>query len=288
MKNIQGFICAITIGLLVQAQGEVIFHDTFQAGNNTAPNIDYALRQTAGLATSSYNLTVGSERSDNTHRIYDVDSDGESAFALTVGKPLSGVGATSWTSSRLATDLTSHLDGNKYSITLDSQFKNMGGNPAGFDTEFAVGILGATGPTVTPMSAESLFGVRLNGTGGGFGIYTNGVLAYGVSTGSTLTWEERFNLELVVDEVNSSVQVLLQGIGDASATDLGTYAVDFSSDPNRIIQLYGSQTDNGSGQGGALYVQTFEMDVSIIPEPGTLGLIVVSSAGLLMVRRLRM
>ena len=265
MKNIQRFICAVTLGLLVQAQGAVVFHDTFQAGNDTAPNIDYALRQTSGLVTTSYNLTIDGSRVDNGHRILDRDSDGESALALKVFKPLGGVGSTSWTASRTAVNFSSYLDGSKYAIKLDSQFVNAGGDPSGFDTAFAVGILASAGATTTPMTAASLFGIRLNGTGGGFGIYTNGTLAFDFAEGSTLVWQERFGLELVVDEVNSTVQVLLQGIGDASATNLGTYAVNFASDPNRIIQLYGSQTDNNSGLGGALAIDTFEMDISTLP-----------------------
>ena len=261
MRKIQRFICAIALGLLVQVQGEVIFHDTFQAGNDTAPNADYALRQTAGLITAGYSLTIDGSRTDNTHRILDRNSDGESALALNVCKPIGGVGSWSWTASRPSVNFSSYLDGNTYSIKLDSQFASAGGNPAGFDTALAVGILGATSPTTTPMTGNSLFGIHLNGTGGGFSVYTNGVLAFDAVTGSSLVWNERFSLELVVDEVNSAVQVLLQGIGDASATDMGTYTVDFESDPDRILQTYGGQTDNGSGAGGVLAIDLFDLKV---------------------------
>lgn len=288
MKNIYGFICAMALGLLMQTQAEVVFHDTFQAANNTAPNTDYALRQTAGQINSSYGLTTDGARVENTYRILDNDSDGESALTLSAYKPLGGLGTTSWTAARTAANFSSYLAGQKYAITLDSQFLNGGGNPAGFDTAFAVGILWAAGATTTPMSFASLFGVSLDGTGGGYDIYSAGTLLHHADTGSSIVWNERFTLSLVVDEAASTVQTLVQGIGDASATDLGTYTADFSSHPERIVQLYGSQTDNGSGAGGYLKIDTFETDVSTIPEPATLGLFGIAASGLLIVRRLRM
>ena len=245
----------------MQTQGEVVFHDTFQAGNDTAPNAGYEMRQTAGRVTSSYDLTRDGGRPDNTHRIMDRDRNGKSALSLNVYKPTGGINSTSWTASRISKNLASYLDGNKYSITLDSRFASNGGNPAGFDSVFAVGMLGATGPSATPMSAESIFGIRLNGTGGGFGIYTNGTLATEASTGSALVWNKRFRLTLSIDETKSTVQVLLQGAPGADATDLGAYTVDFESDPDRIFQMYGGQTDNGSGAGGVLAIDLFDLNV---------------------------
>lgn len=288
MKNIQWFIYATTLGLLAQSHGEVVFHDTYQAAAGTAPNTDYALRQTAGSTTSSYGLTTDGGRAENGYKILDNDSDGETALTLSMYKPLGGVGTTSWTAARTAANFSSYLAGQKYTVTLDSQFLNGGGNPAGFDTAFAVGILWAAGSTTTPMSFASLFGVSLDGTGGGFDIYSASTLLHHADTGSSIVWNERFTLSLVVDEAASTIQTLVQGIGDASATDLGTYTVDLSSHSERIIQLYGSQTDNGSGAGGYLKVDTFEMDISTIPEPATLGLLGIATFGLLIVRRLRM
>lgn len=287
MKIMKGLMPAMILGLLAQVQGEVVFHDTFQAGNDTPPNVDYIPRQADGSVTSSYILTKDGGRIDNTHRILDRDSDGESAYGLQVYKPLGGVGSTSWTAGRTAVNLSSYLTGNEYAITLDSQFQNGGGNPAGFDTAFAVGILWSAGATTTPMATASLFGVRLNGTAGGFGIYTNGILVAEQSTGSSITWNERFELTLIVDEVDSDVQVLVQGAGDATPTDLGTYTADFATHSERIIQLYGSQTDNGSGAGGLLGVDTYEMDISVIPEPTSLALLGIASTGLLVIRRLK-
>ncbi len=288
MKNIHRFIYAITLGLLMQSRGEVVFHDTYQAAAGTAPNTDYALRQTAGLTTSSYGLTTDGGRVENGYKILDNNSDGETALTLSAYKPLGGLGTTSWTAARTVENFSSYLPGEKYEVTLDSQFVNGGGDPAGFDTAFAVGLLWSAGATTTPMSFASLFGVSLDGTGGGFDIYSASTLLHHADTGSSITWNERFGLTLAVNEINSTVQVFVQGLGDAVATDLGTYSVDFSGHSERIIQLYGSQTDNGSGAGGYLKVDTFEVDVSIIPEPATLGLLGIASAGLLMARRLRM
>ena len=266
MKN-RLFLCAVISGLLVQTYGEVIFHDSFQAGDDTAPNTNEAFRQTAGLVTSGYNLTTYGDRSaDNYHRIMDPESTGETALELGVHKPLVGVGAVSWTASRVATDLSSYLaTGGMYEITWDTQLRSGGATPQLFNSDIAFGILGSTGSTVTPMTAESIFGIRLDADGGGFDVYSNGTNLYSSSTGSTLDWNERFELTFVVNELRSTVQVFLQGAGDSEANDLGTYDVDFGSG-GRIIQMYSSQTDNGSGEGGKLEAEVFELDISLIPD----------------------
>ena len=261
MKNIHWFICVTTLGLLVQAYGESIFHDTFQAANDTAPNIDYVPRQTDGMTNAIYVLTTDEGRVENTHRILDLDNDGETAYTLKVYKPLGGIGSTSYTAGKTSVEFSSFLT-NAYEITVDSQFWNGGGTPSEFDTKFIVGVVWSSPPT--PTNFASMFSVGLDGAGGGFDIYGNaGTLLHHADTGSTITWMERFELKLVVDESASSVQVLVQGINDAEATDLGTYTVDFSGHPERYLQMYASQTDNGSGGGGFLEVQTFELDVSL-------------------------
>lgn len=262
MLRCQSIISAIGFSLLLQVQGAVVFHDTFQAGHDTAPNIGFETRQTSGLVRSPYNLTTDGGRADNTYRIMDRDGDSESALSLRVYKPTGGENSTSWTSSRIAKNLSWQLNGGKYRIDLDVQFASNGGNPAGFGTAFAVGILGSTGPSVTPQSPESIFGIRLNGTGGGFGIYTNGTLVSEASSGSSIVWNERFQLTLMVDEPNAEVQVLVKGRDDSDATDLGTVHVDFTRNPSRFIQLYASQTDNGSGTGGALAVDVFDLKIT--------------------------
>ncbi len=269
MKNIQGFICAMTLGLLMQTHGQVVFRDTYQAAAGTAPNTNYALRQTAGLTTSSYGLTTDGGRAENGYKILDNDGDGETALTLSIYKPLGGSNSVSWTAARTAENFSSYLPGEKYVIKLDSQFFNGGGNPAGFDPTFAVGILWAAGATTTPMSFASLFGVSLDGAGGGYDIYSASTLLHHADTGSSITWAERFELSLVVDETNSTVQVLVQGINDETTTDLGTYTVDLDTHSERIIQLYGGQRDNGSEEGGYLKVDTFEIDISLWAPPGS-------------------
>ena len=260
MRSMYRFMCIVVFGLFVQAHGEVVFHDTFQAGDDTAPNANEELRQTTGLATSSYALTTYGDRSaDNYHRIMDPESTGETALELGVHKPLAGVGAISWVATRTM-DLSLYAEGESYVVTWDAQLRSGGGTPWLFDSDIAFGILGSTGPMVTPMTAESIFGVRLDADGGDFDIYSNGTNLYSSSTGSTLDWNERFELKFVVNETDSHVQVLLQGVGDPEAIDLGTYGVDFGSG-GRIIQMYSSQTDNGSGGGGKLEAEVFELAI---------------------------
>jgi hypothetical protein len=260
MSGRRSIISAIGFSLLLQAQGTVVFHDTFQAGHDTAPNIAYESRQADGLVRSSCDLTTDCARADNMHRIMDRDGDGESALSLNVYKPTGGGNSTSWTSSRIAKNLSWQLTGGQYRIDLDVQFSGTGGNPEEGEPAFSVGILRSTGPAVTPQSPESIFGIRLNGTGGGFGMVANGTLAAEAFKGSPIAWNERFQMTLVVDEPNGTVQVLVKSGKKTKVKDLGTVHVDFAGNSGRFIQLFASRTDNGTG--GALAVDLFDLKIT--------------------------
>lgn len=259
MKILLRMVYTLIFGLLVQAQGQVVFHDTMQGSNTVNDAVELAVRQASGLVASTWSLNKGGDRADNGWLMDDSNNDGETSLTLKAYKPSTG---TSWTAGRVVTDLSSHLAGESYEITWDAQLRNAGGTPQNYAADIAFGIMNNSGATVTPMTADTIFGVQLDGLGGGYSIYSYSTQLPSALSDSTLAWQERFTLKLVVNEGASTVQVLLRGISDLSFVDLGTYSVDFSGSTGRKLQMYTSQTVVVGEDGGALQAQFYETDVT--------------------------
>jgi hypothetical protein len=260
MKMIQRLVYTLIVGLLAQAHGQVIFHDTMQSTNTVNNAADLAVRQASGLVQSTWLINTGGDRVDNGWDMDDWDNDGEWALRLKAYKPTTG---TSWTAGRVSTDLSSHLAGKSYEITWDAQLRISGVTPGDYDPDIAFGIMNDHGATVTPMTSNTIFGIQLDGSGGGYSVYSYGMQLTSVSSDSTLGWLERFTLRLFVNEEASTVRLLLQGVGDSSPVDLGTYSVDFSGSTGRELQMYTSQTVVSGESGGGLTAHFFEVDVSL-------------------------
>jgi hypothetical protein len=260
MKRLQRWVYTLIFGLLVQAHGQVIFHDTMQGSNTVNNAAELAVRQASGLVSCNWNLNKGVDPLANNWEMNDWDNNGEYSLMLKAYEPTAG---TSWVAGRVTTDLATHLAGESYEITWDAQLRNAGETPQNYDPDIAFGIMNASGPTVTPMTADTIFGIQLDGSGGGYSVYSYGTQLTSVLSDSTLAWLERFTLRLFVNEGASTVQVMLQGVGDSSPVDLGTYSVDFSGSTGRQLQMYTSQTVVADEDGGSLQAQFFEVDVSL-------------------------
>lgn len=248
--------------LLVQADGETIFHDTFQAGNDTPVNVDYAQRQTNGLVTASYVVSTKGNPVNNI-RILDTSYTGiETAMVLRMFNP--AVGADSTTAVQLSPDFSPYLAGTRYSIHLDARIINGGGDPAIATSWLGVGIIGSSDKAYVPLSVNTDFGVRIDAAGGGIQVYSDGTLVYSNAT-SSLTYGSRFDLTLNVDETvaRPAVQILLQKDGGAEV-DLGSYGFDVDpADTKRLIQLRGYTKDDDLTSGGLMTVEVYEMSITV-------------------------
>lgn len=260
MKHTTLLIGSMLLGLLMQAQGRVVFHDTFQAQHDRPPNVNIEPRQSGGQINSFYNLTRAGGGAANRQRILDRSGDGESALALIVRRPKGE--AISWTASRVAKNLSWAVNDAQYRVDLDVQFAVPSETAAAGESLFAVGILGEAGPTVTPQSAQSIVGIQMNRTTREIKLYANGECVAKARIKRSFAWAERFQLSLRVDEPNSTVQFFVQGHSDARPTELGTISVDFISNGSRLIQLYAGQTDSDVDRDASMSVDVFDLKVT--------------------------
>ncbi len=266
------------LGLAITVHADIIFNDTFIGANNATINTGLLDRQASGLVQGVQYYATSAGRAENEVKIK--TRSGEPAMGMTV---FTQSGADSWVAVRLGTNFYAHLAGKKYSVKMDAQFGVQSGSTAN-DFWLGLGILGRGEAAQVPTSANTDFGIRLNAAGGGYGIYSDGSSITNAA-GSGLTFAERFTLTLNVDETGESpvVQVLLQGVGDLGATDLGTY--NFNFDPGETDRAFSLRVNQTGTNVGVLYLDVFDM--AIIPEPTTIGLFVISSAGLLLFRRMK-
>jgi hypothetical protein len=273
MKNMQRFICAITLGLLMQAPGEVVFLDTFDrtAELYTDINANLVARQAGGTTGSSYTGTINGGGGGLT--LGSNGNLGSDTLLLRTDGPAT---SAEYTSVDLDTDFGSSLVDQQWTFSYRTRLQRAIGY-SGY-TGFAVG-----NPADTTSGAGNGVSFQIAPTGG-WTLYSAGSLVGSGNLGE-VTYYNNYTVTGTFDEALGTAAFSVYFETSMNTVDTGSFAVSFADD-GRFFELRNHlNTTTADGVVDAVFDN---LKIETIPEPATLGMMGIAAFGILMVRRLRM
>jgi len=261
-KPIASMAVLMMSGMVAQA---ILFQDTFNAGPTTDINTDYAARQAGGAVSAQYTGNQSWYGLSGSHLVHS----GGGEIALDV-------------------NLASGIVGNEFEFSFKQTMLNTNSNWS------SIYLASATEDT----RGNSRVGMHTWGTGQLAAVYTvyGGTGAAGAAYTATARspaqmdalWQTNFGTDF-----DRTAEHLIQFISTpgAGGTNTFDFVVDgvvviadkvyaFNDDTVRNIEIVGTIPNHADGSNGALYD-----DLTVIPEPATLGMVVFLGAGILWVRR---
>lgn len=262
----------------------IVFRDTFNAdlggtNPNTDVNIGTASRQSGGTTATTY-----TETNLNTGNAF-LNTPGGGPFSgqtVLLLRTSSTAGASASTAGvKTDSNFASVLAGKKYEIAFRGAIE-VGGTPS---TDYWGGFYLTDGLTATgPNAAATRYGfLYRERDANNFTFWKDGV-----GTTSTVADEGTsyfnaatlFTFNITVDEVAGTVDTIInQGL--ANEITLAQRGIAFANSTDRYFGFR-------ANQGGATGLADFRydnFDVTVIPEPATLGMVTAMGAGVLFIRR---
>ncbi len=224
MKNMQRLLCVLTLGLLVQARGEVIFLDTFDRSEAVYSDINSNLvaRQTGGTTGSSYTLTVVGD--GNCSLSSNPQLGGDNINLLVKGPATNGA---EYTALDLDTDFGSSLVGKTWEFSYRERIQRAIGY--GGYTGFTVG-----NPADTTSGAGNGFSFQFEPTGA-WKVYNDGSQV-GSGNAGEVTYFNNFSVSALFNETMGKVELSVFFDGTTNRVVLGTFAATFA-DSSRYVEL---------------------------------------------------
>ncbi len=258
--------CFAAVGLLaLPSQAEVIIADTFDIPNNSNLNADLASRQSGSAATITL---TGSQTSPGGKTRIEQQTAEIQLFENS--------GAEGAYSGSISLDSSLPLAGTQWSF--DGTFRMIQASGGGDTGSFGISFGDIASPTLGNAAADIAIGVNVNKTYDVFvdgtkvidGAAVNGVAGanmYGVF----------YSIRLSVDETTGQASGEI-AVG-ATTTTIAPFSVDFDSSNRFFAQNTEADFSGNRIHGG----QLLDFEISVVPEPGSLGLLALG--GLMMLRR---
>lgn len=284
------------VSLALSSPAAVIVSDTFDLPTGTTgQQFDLQTNQAARQSGGSVGVTYSDKSAAigaNTQVYLNQDAAYDSTGVLWLRNYYNAAGSyqIGAAAAGINEDLSTQLAGKNYTVSYSGMMSDFNGNIVGqsyVDSWYQGFSLGGSNP-YEPGAANTDLGFSVYQNNVGL-IHADGVLQWagavpGLSVGSA------YDVEIDVDEVAQTASISIDAGG--TVTDLGTYTVGFEAgDLTREIQFNNRiATFDSFGTSHGMIIadaQVNDLQIDVIPEPATLGLMGVAVLGLAAYRRMK-